>query len=247
MNTESDTGTATATEKPKKPKTAKKATEPKAAAPAPSPILNIAPTATPHAVESAYHNHVAKLKAATTAMTALAQRDNAAEIGKLHRANEEPRKALKKQRTKDLQDAQTSYRQALRDAKGAYDALVHKIETENTKAVSDMSHAFNAACEPVNKATIEKLALIEKETTEQLAAATAEYTSELAAAQERARIAAEAEAKAKAEAEAKAKAEAEAKAKAEAEAKAKAEAEAKAKAEAEAKAKAEAKAEAPAA
>lgn len=202
MNTENAANT-TPSEKPKKQKAPKKAADAKPAAPAPSAILNIAPTAMPGAVESAYQNHVAKLKATKTASAAIAQRDTSAEIGKLHRAKEEPRKALKKQRTKDLEAAQASYALAKRSAQSLYDSNVHHIETENEKAVNKMSHDFNAACEPINAALTEKLTLIEKETATQLALATAEYTAELAAAQERTRIAAEVKKAAEEEAKAK--------------------------------------------
>lgn len=188
MNTES----APAQESAKPEKGAKKPSEPRAAAPAPSPILGIAPNARAVDVDAAYKNYGAQVQARQTAATNIAQRDCSSEVQAHHRDHEEVRKYLKKSRTYALRGAQAAKIAALRKAQSDYDALVNAIETENTSAVTAASHKFNTAVSPIHDKLTERRGVIDGEAKKALSSAQAEFLVEKAAAEERARVAAEA-------------------------------------------------------
>lgn len=162
--------------------------------PVKSSVLGVVQTASPGAVENAYRTFVAQTKAKATSATHEAQKASATEVGKLSRANEEPRKALKRKTARDKQIAHDNYTAAKRAAQSGYDSELHRIELHNDAETLAMSTEFNAACEPITTSLLTDLAKIESAAAEQIAAATAEYTVEFAAAQMRARDAAEAKA-----------------------------------------------------
>lgn len=170
--------TETVTEKPKKTK-------------APKPVVTVTPilglnrTETPNVVEKIYQAYVATTQANKTKAAALVQKAAASEVGKLAKAQEEPRKELKTNTARAKQIAEENFVKAKRAAKGAYDSAMHKIQAEHDRTISDLSTTFNNAVTPINERTKTELEAIEFGTAETITAATAEYQTEIAASRQR--------------------------------------------------------------
>lgn len=176
-----DQKTEAVTEKPKKNKTPKapKPVETKSA------ILGLVGTETPNVVEKVYLSFVATTQANKTKAAASVQKAAASEVGKLAKAQEEPRKELKTNTARAKQIAEENFVKAKRAAKGAYDSTMHEIQAEHDRTISDLSTAFNNAVTPINERTKTELEAIEFGMAETITAATAEYQTEIAASRQR--------------------------------------------------------------